>query len=217
MGPNAMTDRVGRGSRRHLAADDKDTLAIVFANAQKQFIAHGYAGANLDEVARRSGVSTSSVNRLFPTKIDLLRSAIAARFDDFLEDMANAINEQDLVTALTHILVRCADLLLDREVVALHRIVIAESKTFPEIADALYEEGMQRVPIALAAWLAWHGDRARLRIDNPNAAANMLVGMMISELQREALLGRPPTITAAQMQQRARACAIMFLDGCAVR
>jgi AcrR family transcriptional regulator len=217
MGPGAMTDCVGRGNGRHLAAYDKDALAVVFANARKEFVTHGYAGTKLDEVACRSGVSVRSVNRLFPTKVDLLRGVIADRLDHFLEEMANAINERDLVTSLARILVRCADLLLDHEAVALNRIVIAESKAFPEIADAYYEEGMQRVPIALAAWLAWHSDRGALRVDDPNATASMLVGMMTSELQRKAILGRPPNITAAQMQKRARACAVMFLDGCAVQ
>lgn len=212
-----MTDRVGRGNGRHLAAGDKDALAIVFAAARNQFVAHGYAGTNLDEVARRSGVSIKSVNRLFPTKVDLLRAVIAERLDHFLEEMANATNEKDLATSLTRILVRCADLVLDRDVVALNRIVIAEGKVFPEIADAYYEEGVQRVPVTLAAWLAWHCNRGALRIDDPNAAANMLVGMMTSELQRKVALGQLTTVSALEMQERAQACAVMFLDGCAVR
>lgn len=212
-----MTNCVGRRNGRHLAADDKDALAIVFANARKEFVARGYAGTNLDEVACRSGVSIRSVNRLFPTKVDLLRGVIANRLDRFLEEMADAINERDLVTSLTHILAQCAALLLEREAVALNRVVIAEGKAFPEIADAYYEEGVQRVPIALAAWLTWHCDRGALRVDDPNATASMLVGMMTSELQRKAILGRPPVLTTAQLQARARACAVMFLDGCAVQ
>jgi AcrR family transcriptional regulator len=217
MGQNAMTDRIGRGNGRHLAAGDKDALAIVFAAARNQFVAHGYAGTNLGEVARRSGVSVKSVNRLFPTKVDLLRAVIAERLDHFLEGMANAINEQDLTTSLAHILAQCADLLLDHNAVALNRIAITEGNAFPEIADAYYEEGVQRVPVALTAWLAWHCDRGTLQVDDPSATASMLVGMMTSELHRKAILGRPQNITAAQIQHRARACAVMFLDGCAVR
>ena len=98
----------------------------------------------------------------------------------------------------------------------MHRLVIAESDRFPELAQAFYKNGIQRVPVALAAWLDTQRKRGMLRLEDPKAAAGMLLGMMISEPQRAAILRQGKPLSPNAVRERARACAQLFLRGCAL-
>jgi hypothetical protein len=88
---------------------------------------------------------------------------------------------------------------------------------FPEIADALYSEGMERMPVALAAWLSAQKDRGAIDVDDPRTVAKMLVGMMTSDLHRDAMMGRRLPALEEEVRIRARRCASLFLNGCATR
>jgi len=195
---------------------DADTLRLIYEAARGEFLANGYAPTSMEAVACRAGVSTKTLYRLIPTKAELLQGMVAARLDQFFSKIvADVVDEPDLTTALTIMLIDCAGLTLDEEVVGLHRLVIAECDRFPEIAEAFYKNGIQRVPVALAAWLAAKCKTGALRLDDPKAAAGMLLGMMISEPQRAALLRQRKPLSSKEIHQRARACAELFLRGCA--
>jgi hypothetical protein len=53
-----------------------------------------------------------------------------------------------------------------------------------------------------------------IALDDPKAAAGMVLGMMISEPQRALVLRQRKPMTAREIGKRARACAELFLNGC---
>jgi hypothetical protein len=112
-------------------------------------------------------------------------------------------------------LLSCAELILDGEVIALQRIILAESDKFPDIAETFYEKAMQRTVAALANWLGVQQRRGRIVLDDAETAAGMLLGMLVFKPQRDVMFGHKPPPARSEIEARARTCAALFLSGCA--
>ncbi|MGX1425407.1 TetR/AcrR family transcriptional regulator C-terminal domain-containing protein [Bradyrhizobium elkanii] len=126
-----------------------------------------------------------------------------------------ACDGRDIAAALEAALSSCGELILDAEVIALQRIILADSDKFPDIAEMFYEKAMQRTLGALAAWLGVQQRRGRIAVDDAQAAAGMLLGMLVFQPQRDVMYGHRPPPSRAQIEARAKACAALFLSGCA--
>ena len=108
----------------------------------------------------------------------------------------------------------CADLVLDKEVVALQRIVLQDTASFSGLATAFYKNGISRTSAALADWLRVQVGRGLIRLDDVDEAAGILIGMVASAPRRAAVYGGLPLPSRAKIEKRVRTCAALFLDGC---
>jgi AcrR family transcriptional regulator len=206
---------VKRGRGRPQARPDEETRHLLHEAARHEFLESGYGATCMEAVAARAGVSTKTLYRLIPTKAALFEEMVSARLDQFFAGItAGVVDSTDLASALETMLIDCAGLTLDTEVVGVHRLVIAESDRLPELARAFYKNGVQRVPVALAEWLDTQCKRGKLKLEDPKAAAGMLLGMMISEPQRAAMLQQGKPLSAKAVRERAHTCAQLFLRGC---
>ena len=95
-----------------------------------------------------------------------------------------------------------------------HRLIIAECDRFPELAATFYTEAILATSHAVEHYLRLQRDAGVLDLEDPQAAADMLRGMMIMEPQRAVMLGRKPAPDEAEIVARARACVHLFLRGC---
>ncbi len=210
-----VQERRGRG-RPQLRSDD-ETRAVIYEAARHEFAARGFAAANIADVACRAGVSTKTLYRLIPTKLALFEGMVSDRMDRFVSIVnLGACNERDIEAALQAALLACADLVLDGEVIAMQRIILAESDKFPDLAEMFYEKAMQRTIGALAVWLDTQRRRGRIALDDSQAAAGMLLGMFVFQPQRAVMFGHRPLPQRGELDARANACAALFLTGCAV-
>ncbi|MFB9269160.1 TetR/AcrR family transcriptional regulator [Bradyrhizobium erythrophlei] len=214
--PAQAQERRGRG-RPQLRSDD-ETRAVIYEAARHEFAERGFAAANIADVACRAGVSTKTLYRLIPTKLALFEGMVTDRMDRFVSIVnLGACDERDIEAALRAALLVCADLVLDGEVIALQRIILAESDKFPDLAEMFYEKAMQRAIGALAAWLDIQRKRGRIVLDDSQSAAGMLLGMFVFQPQRAVMFGHKPLPQRGELEARARACAALFLTGCAVQ
>ncbi|MGY4478215.1 TetR/AcrR family transcriptional regulator [Bradyrhizobium sp. USDA 3364] len=211
----AAPERRGRG-RPQLRSDD-ETRALIYDAARREFSERGFAAANIADVACRAGVSTKTLYRLVPTKLALFEETVTDRMDRFVSIVNfGACDGRDVSAALEGVLLTCAELVLDAEVIALQRIILADSDKFPDIAETFYEKAMQRTIAALASWLNVQQRRGRIVLDDSEAAAGMLLGMLVFKPQRDVMYGHKPALVHSEMEARAKACAALFLSGCAV-
>src|SRR5712675_2031515 len=115
-------ERRDRG-RPQLRPDD-ETRQIIYEAARHEFAANGYAATSTETVARRAGISTKTLYRLVPNKAALFAGMVSDRLDRFLSDFKlRAADDFDIEKALNTALMACANLVLDKEVVALQRII----------------------------------------------------------------------------------------------
>jgi hypothetical protein len=120
----------------------------------------------------------------------------------------------DIEAALPDALLACADLVLDPEVIALQRLILADSDKFPEIPETFYIKAMRRSVTALAEWLLVPKKRGLIALDDVEAAAGMLLGMLVFQPQRDVMFGHKPPPTRSELELRAKTCSALFLRGC---
>jgi len=201
--------------RPQLRSDD-ETRKIIYEAARHEFVANGFAATSMEGVARRAGVSTKTLYRLIPSKPALFENMVSTGLDRLL----SVINLQgadtvDVEAALNAVLMACADVVLDEEVVGLQRVVLQETSQFSGLAAAFYKKGILRVAAALAEWLRGQVKRGVIVLDDPDEAAGMLIGMIASAPQRAAIFGGRRLPSPAAIAARVRTVSSLFLRGCA--
>jgi AcrR family transcriptional regulator len=208
---------VRRGRGRPQARCDEETRGVIFEAARHEFAASGYAATSMDSVARRAGVSTKTLYRLNPNKAALFEGMITSRIDAFASVVrVRACDGSDIKGALREALVIWGELILDGEVIALQRLILADGEKFPEIAETFYHKAIRRTEHTLANWLKAQSERGLVKVDDAETAAGMLLGMLVFQPQRAVLFGHAPPPDRAELERRAETVAELFLRGCAV-
>jgi len=212
----AADERRCRG-RPQMRSDD-DTRTLIYEAARHEFSEKGFAATSMENVARRAGVSTKTVYRLIANKAALFEAMVIYRIDYFVSAVnLSACHQQDVEVALCAALRVCGELALDPEVVALQRMILAESEKFPEIVETFYKNAVRRTVGAMASFLKLQQKRGAISLDDADEAAGMLLGMMMYEPQRQSWFAKKPLPDRDAIAARAATCAALFLRGSRVR
>src|ERR1700753_983776 len=151
---------VRRGRGRPQARCDEETRALISEAARSEFAVKGYASTNMESVARRAGVSTKTLYRLIPNKAALFEAMITERIDRFASVVRlRGCDGRDIKGALRDALIVWGEAVLDGEVIALQRLILADSEKFPEIAETFYHKAIRRTEQTLANWLQAQHER----------------------------------------------------------
>jgi len=210
---NFSDARPQRG-RPQLRPDD-ETRDIIYDAARHVFAEKGFSATSMEAIARAAGVSTKTLYRLIENKAVLFEQMVRQRIDRFVNAVNLSVCEnRNFEVALGDALIICGELILDREVLAIPRMILAESDAFPQMAESFYKNAMRRTVGALGDWLRQQQRRGAISLDDPEDAAGMLLGMLIFEPQRAVWFGRSPAPSPAAIEQRARKCVKLFLQGC---
>jgi len=207
---------VRRGRGRPQARCDDETRTVIFEAARHEFAASGYAATSMESVARGAGVSTKTLYRLIPNKAALFEAMITDRIDTFTSVVRlGACDGTNLEKALREALIVCGELILDGDVITLQRVILGDSEKFPEIAETFYHKAIRRTERTLADWLQAQHERGLIKIDDSEAAAGILLGMLVFQPQRAVMFGHAPTLDREALGRRAQTVAALFLRGCA--
>ena len=210
-GPVGELPRRGRPQVR----SDEETRAVIFDAARHEFAHSGYAATSMESVARRASVSTKTLYRLVPNKAALFEAMVTERIDRFVSVVnLGACKGGDVEAALTEALIICGELLLDGEVITLQRVILGDSDKFPDVAETFYHKAIMRTEDALAGWLRTQQKRGAIRLDDPQVAAGMLLGMIAFQPQRAVMFGHKQPPGRREIEDRAKSCAAQFLRGC---
>lgn len=145
----------------------------------------------MDAVARRAGVSKQTVYSHFSNKEELFKACIRSKITRYGLEETPADTEGNLRVELLSFCRRFIDLLFDPEVVAMHRVVLAEASSQPRIAALFFENGPKRAKHAVADFLRDHTAAGRLRLEEERIfyAAVQLFSAVVGMYQLELLLG----------------------------
>jgi TetR/AcrR family transcriptional regulator, mexJK operon transcriptional repressor len=203
----AASGRAGQGTAKR---------RVIAKAATAVFLRDGYAAASMDEITAAAGVSKQTVYNHFGSKEQLflavIQQAISGVLDEFLAALATSFpSSQDLegdLVRLGHILLTRV---LDRELMAVRRLVIAEVGRFPQLGRAWYESGPGALAAALAQSLRRLAERGELRIEDPTAAASDFNWLVVSKPQNMMLFGVIDGFTAAEIDQLVTSAVRVFL------
>ncbi|WP_458097981.1 TetR/AcrR family transcriptional regulator [Roseomonas sp. WA12] len=156
--------------------------------AMDVFAEKGFAAAKLDEVASRAGVAKGTLYRYFETKDDLFRAVARRAIASNLEAMqvgAEAF-EGSLAEFVPVLLARFASTLGDSRLPAIARMVISESRSFPDLARIWHDDVASKALALLSGIIARGQKRGEIREGDPQLHAFSIIGpMMMGMLFRE--------------------------------
>jgi TetR/AcrR family transcriptional repressor of mexJK operon len=150
----------------------------VLRAATSSFLARGYR-SSVDEIARQAGVAKQTVYHHFPSKDEL--------FKEVARDLAKRVlielesGPQDVGAGLLRFALAYRKRVLGAQGIATFRTVVPEVPRFPALARAMYAGSAGVLVQRLAAYLQTAMEAGRLRRDDPELAAELLLGMLVGQ------------------------------------
>lgn len=163
----------------------------IVAAALLVFGEKGFAGARIEEIARRAGVSKGTVYLYFGAKSDIFRAVVQDAIIPNIAEIEAMVLNLDLPFAetLRMLLPRFAELVTARPIGAVVKMVIGESRNFPELARVWHDEVISRGVRILSTLVARGQKRGEIGPVEPRAAAFSIMGpMLMGVLWREILV-----------------------------
>jgi AcrR family transcriptional regulator len=179
----SMADGTPKWRRRKSARPTEIVEAALDVFAEK-----GFAAAKLDEIARRAGVSKGALYLYFETKEDLFRAVVRGAVTPNIEAikaMAETFDGQfaDLAPL---ILARAADILAARRLGSVVKMVVGESRNFPDLAGIWHDDVVAVMLDLMTTLIARAQARGEVAPGDPRLHAFSLAGpMVMAVLYRE--------------------------------
>ena len=152
------------------------------------FAEKGFAGARMEEIARRAGLSKGTLYLYFETKEDMFRAVVREVVVPNIAGVEKAVFAAGLPFAATVriLLPRFAEMVSTVPVGAVAKMVIGESRNFPELARVWHDEVIFKAIGLIAGVVERAQAQGEIRPGDPRTHAFSIMGpMMISVLWRE--------------------------------
>ena len=204
------TPRAGRPSRDAALKLREHILEV----ASKLLLTNGYGATSIETIAREARVSKRTLYDRFADKPALMR-AVVARLIDSLRPASHEpiIEGQNLEQILVHLALLVLRAALEPRALALHRLIVAESHRFPELATAVTTVGGRQEAVALISdLLLRHSRRVPIRAADAEFAAQQFLQMIVSLPQLRAI-GLGAAMTPVELDSWARRTVGLFLRG----
>jgi TetR/AcrR family transcriptional regulator, mexJK operon transcriptional repressor len=178
---------------RPTAAERRAREAQILAVALGVFLHSGFGNSTIDELANAAKVTKRTVYTYFGDKAGLFAAMVK---DLAVEVSLDAATDHGTLEGLA---ARIVYRVHSDELVGLHRLVIAESSRFPELARILHSQGDAR-------HIARLGEHILVERGSAGAAlAEPLFSLLLGERHRRRLLGLDPAPTRRQAAAHADA------------
>jgi len=184
----------------------EDRPREICAAALEVFAEKGFAAARLDEIARRAGVSKGTLYLYFKDKEDLFRAVVRETVAPNIDAVQATVMAAGLPFAqlVPMFLGRFAELATRMPVGAVAKMVIGESRNFPELAKVWHDQVASKALAMLTGLIENAQEKGEVRSGDPRLHAFTLMGpMLMGVLYHETLQpvgGEPLDIEALARQ-----------------
>ncbi|HEX8405656.1 MAG TPA: TetR/AcrR family transcriptional regulator [Duganella sp.] len=195
----------GKSAGRPRAADKEARHLALLQTATRLFLEKGYSKVSLEMIAREAHVAVRTIYVKFGGKAGLLSAVISQGRARFFADMTSMETDpRPLEEILGDFALRFLELVSLPSFVSLHRMVVAEAKTTPELAETFYKAGPLQSREQLWRLFGRPEIRARLRPElSLEVLAVHLVNCLLGDLMSRMLF--PPDVPPTTDELRARA------------
>ena len=222
-----------RSSGRPTAAAAAELAERILEVATRAFLTHGYAATSIETIAASTGVAKRTLYARWRDKPALFRAVLEGLMARWLATPEAPPPEYPasepaaapgrlptaadrLEAALQQAATRVLVVALQPDALALHRLMIAESGRFPELAEMVRQSGAAAGMARISGLLAAEMLAGRLAQVDPAIAAEQFLYLVLTGPQRRAL-GLAPPLDAAGVAAWARQAVALFLHGCQSR
>jgi len=205
-------EREDRRPRDSAGEIDSAKARQIIDGARKVFLADGFDGASMNDIARVAGVSKGTIYSHFPSK-QALFAALVREDRRVQAEQLGAYDDHDgpVDAVLRRMGVGLMEVMLDPAHVAQVRTVIAAASKFPEIGQIFYDAGPGFGQDRLAAWLKRKVEEGQFAIDDFDVAAAHFLNLVQGVLFRKMLFYCAPSPPRAEIEKTVDEAVRVFL------
>jgi AcrR family transcriptional regulator len=150
------------------------------------FARNGFAATRMDDIAKAAGLSKAAIYLYFPSKADVFKALVETRIVSLRNEIAMVGHAMmdDPVAGLRHVVKLWTASNADSRMIAIPRIVLAESARFPELADYYHRVVITQMQSILYQLLESGVAKGIFRNIEPKVASRALLAPMMFELLR---------------------------------
>lgn len=190
----------------------------VLEAASQVFVERGFAGASVDLIAQRAGVSKPTIYAQFSGKEELFVEILTSVCDSLSAPMVEeGAGTEDLETVLRRIATSYARAVLKPDVIALHRLFLAEAERFPALARRYFQAGPDRAHQALAQFLAARMLQGDIQSQDTLMLAELFATMVLGPIRSKLLFAVIDEVSWEMVEEANEAAVGLFLKGCVPR
>lgn len=174
----------------------------VLQGAREVFLADGFEGASVDDIARTAGVSKATLYNYFPDKrllfMEVARSECARQADAPMNLTGVCCSPQAFLTAAGRYILSVS---LSEFGIRMFRICVAESDRFPDLGRQFYESGPMQVRSKIRHYLEGAVAKGELAIEDFDLAADQFADLCRVDLVPRLLFNIDVSFTEAERQR----------------
>lgn len=191
-----------------------DKARTVLRAARSVFLKHGFSAATTDMIQQKACVSKSTIYAYYSNKEALFAAVIEAEcaaFTSTLHDME--FHQGQLREMLIELARSYMDIVLCPTGLDFYRVVIAESRRFPKLAQIFYSAGPKVMTALLAKQLTSAEAAGELEFGEitPYTAASQFINLIRSDPQMQYLIDANTKPVPAEVDQWLNAAVTLFM------
>ena len=191
---------------------DLGKRAAILEAAKRLFVAQGFAGVSMDQIAADAGVSKLTVYSHFGDKEALFAAAVQAHFEQQLPDsLFAAADAAPLRDGLMQIARAFFAMIMDPDALAGHRIMCTPQVVETGMPQQAWEVGPQRAIDMVADVMRHHVEAGELDIDDIPRAASQFLCLVKGDLHQRVVFGCSPMPLASEAEAQLEGAVDMFL------
>ncbi len=194
-----------------VAAHEPAKRRQILDGARRVFLADGFDGASMNDIARVAGVSKGTLYVYFDSKETLFEALIRDDRKQQAERIVFPAGAADPRAPLAAFGRQLIALMTQPEMIAQVRIVIAATAKFPSLGRAFYESGPCFGEIRLAERLEVWRQAGVLQFDDGRRAARQFIDLCKSGVFTACLFGAADTASPAEIARNVDAAVEVFM------
>ncbi len=199
---NSLTPQIRKGRKFDQVLDGARTV----------FMADGFEGASVDEIARVAGVSKATLYSYFPDKrllfMEVATSECRRQSREALDNIDMSRPPRDVLGQAGRHFLRFITSKLGQQI---FRICVAESDRFPELGRQFYASGPAVMRAEMAEYFAAAMGRNELLIEDMVMAADQFGELCKADLWPRLMFGMTDTITQGEIDRVVDGAVEMFM------
>jgi AcrR family transcriptional regulator len=145
--------------------------------ALEVFGEHGLAGARLEDIAKRAGVSKGTIYLYFPNKEALFREMVRSTVVEAIVAGEGIPNSGSVRDQLTTFMAQYWDFVRTPAFSVIYRVVVSELHHFPDLVEFYSAEVIARAQKLIAGILSRGVATGEFRSVDPTVSARMLISL----------------------------------------
>jgi len=184
----------------------------VLSGARDVFMADGFEGASVDQIAREAGVSKATLYSYFPDKRLLFMEVANAECQRQSVEALNSIDmSQPPRVVLGQVGRHFLRFITSTFGLQIFRICVAESDRFPDIGRSFYNSGPAVMRAEMAQYFDLARDRGELVIPDTSLGADQFGELCKADLWPRLIFGVSSSVTGEEIDHVVEQAVEMFL------